>query len=57
MLDEDDKDKQPVSAVIDEQKLNTMVIEPVGTELLTAAEVPEVESLEIEISHLTLKDQ
>ena len=57
VLDEDDKDKQPVSAVIDEQKLNTMVIEPVGTELLTAAEVPEVESQEIEISHLTLKDQ
>ena len=57
MLDEDDKDKQPVSAVIDEQTLNTMVIEPVGKELLTAAEVAEVESLEIEISHLTLKDQ
>lgn len=57
VLNKDDTDKQPVSAVIDEQKLNTMVIEPIGTELLKAAEVPEVESLEIEISHLSLKDQ
>jgi hypothetical protein len=42
---------------IDQQKVDAMVSQPLGSDILTETESPKTESLEIELSHLKLTEQ
>jgi hypothetical protein len=48
--------EKPQPAIIDSAKLAALRVEPLGIDVLSADEKPEIDSVEVDLSHLKLED-
>lgn len=51
----DVRDEKPAPTIVDRVKLATLAVEPPGADVLSADEHPEVQPLDVDLSHLKLE--